>query len=144
LDDAFGRWIQELDGRKVVIILDTCHSGGQATHEKGVGVPAAGTAEFDFLDGELARAKDVGQKETALLTSSKASELSMERREGDLSVMTYFLTRQLRDGSGPLTLSQIHGQLKDSVPLYVEKNFPGATQTPVLADETTPPFYLRP
>lgn len=36
LDDTLGRWIQELDGRKVAVILDACHSGGQATAGKGV------------------------------------------------------------------------------------------------------------
>ena len=28
MDDVFGRWIQDLDGRRVVVILDACFSGG--------------------------------------------------------------------------------------------------------------------
>src|SRR5207248_1192572 len=29
MDKTFGRWVQELDGRKLIVILDACHSGGQ-------------------------------------------------------------------------------------------------------------------
>jgi hypothetical protein len=149
LDDTFGRWLQELDGRKLVIILDTCHSGGQHTQEKslvkGIGdPPPPGAVEFDFLDGELARAKDIGQRETALMASSLAKQISFERKEGDLSAMTYFLVEQLQNGGGPITLPDAYGQLRRLVPEYVERNFPGTTQTPLLIDNTTPPLFLRP
>jgi len=146
LDDTFGRWIQELDGRKVMVILDTCHSGGQSEQAKGLGeLPTlpAGT-EFDFLDGEMERAKDIGQRETALLASSLATQVSFERTERDLSVMTYFLVQQLNRSSGSLTLDAAFENLKREVADYVELAFPGSTQTPFLIDNMTPPFYLRP
>lgn len=150
IDDAFGRWVQELDGRKVVVILDTCHSGGQNAQEKGIyskalGVdqPHVGGVRFDFLDGDLKRTKDIGQKETALMASSMAAQVSFERREGDLSTLTFFLVDQL-GGSGPLTLPAAFDALKSQVAQYVESNFPGATQTPVLIDNTSSPILLRP
>jgi len=109
LDDTIGRWLQELDGRKLVVILDTCHSGGQTAQEKslakGLGdAPLGGDVVFDFLDGELERAKDIGQKEMAMLASSKATQVSFERKEGDLSTMTYFLVQLLEAQSGGVTL----------------------------------------
>ena len=150
IDDAFGRWIQELDGRKVVVILDTCHSGGQNAQEKsvfakslGINQPPVGGVRFDFLDGDLQRTKDIGQKETALMASSMAAQVSFERREGDLSTLTYFLVEQL-GGTGPLTLPAAFDSVKNQVAQYVETNFPGTTQTPVLIDNTTSPIYLRP
>ena len=149
LDDTFGRWFQELDGRQLLVILDTCHSGGQSAQEKslakGLGneEPAAG-AEFDFLDGELARAKDIGQEETALLASSMANQVSFERKEGDLSTMTYFLVEQLNLGSESVTLLAAYESMKQRVAEYVEQMFPGTTQTPVLVDNLSPPFFLRP
>lgn len=146
LDDTFGRWIQELDGRKVLIVLDTCHSGGQATQAKGLhqnlNVPPGTT--FDFLDGELKRAKDVGQSEMAMLASSEPSQVSFERKEGDLSAMTYFLVQQLEKSAVPVTLQDAYQYLRQRVAAYVEQQFPGATQTPVLIDATTPPTFLRP
>ncbi|HUT93090.1 MAG TPA: DUF4384 domain-containing protein [Thermoguttaceae bacterium] len=150
LDDTIGRWLQELDGRKLVVILDTCHSGGQSTQEKslakGLGdpVPAGGGVVFDFLDGEMERAKDIGQEETAMLASSTAMQVSFERKEGDLSTMTYFLVQQLSAQSGAVTLPSVYENLKRQVASYVEQAFPGTTQTPVLVDNMTPPFYLRP
>ena len=36
-DDEFGRWAQNLSARKVLFIIDTCHSGGLATNAKGIG-----------------------------------------------------------------------------------------------------------
>jgi uncharacterized caspase-like protein len=150
LDDTFGRWMQDLDGRKLMIILDTCHSGGQTAMEKslakGLGTPApvAGDVQFDFLDGEMERAKDIGQRETALLASSTATQVSFERREGDLSTMTYFLVAQLSANPGAVTLDMAYQNLKREVAAYVERTFPGTTQTPVLVNNMTPPFYLRP
>jgi hypothetical protein len=150
MDDTFGRWLQELDGRKLLVILDTCHSGGQTALEKslakGLGAPqpAGGDVEFDFLDGEMERAKDIGQKETALLASSLASQVSFERKEADLSTMTYFLIEQMGGAPGPLTLGAAYENLKRQVAAYVERNFLGTTQTPVLVDNLSPPFYLRP
>ncbi|MFO0905751.1 MAG: DUF4384 domain-containing protein [Pirellulales bacterium] len=145
LDDHFGRLMQHLDGRKVVLLLDTCHSGGQATAEKGLrgldGVKSLG--DLDMLDGELQHTKDIGQKETALLVSSRAAQISFVRKEGDLSVMTKFLDQLIRESQGPLSLTEAAAQLKKLVPEYVADRFPGATQTPELIDNTSPPLYLR-
>ena len=71
-------------------------------------------------------------------------ESVFERKEGDLSTMTYFLVAQLRSGHGPITLSDAFAQLKDQVARYVEEKFPGTTQSPVLVNDLTGPFYLRP
>ncbi|MGE3777890.1 MAG: DUF4384 domain-containing protein, partial [Pirellulaceae bacterium] len=147
LDDTFGRWLQEMDGRKVVVILDTCHSAGQAALEKGLmgvdGLPNA-TGPLDFFDGEFTRTKDIGQKETAMLASSRAAQVSFVRREGDLSAMTYFLIELMKTSERPVTLVDAFQYLEKNLPQYVQANFPGTTQTPVLVDATTPPVYLRP
>lgn len=146
LDDTFGRWLQDLDGRRILVVLDTCYSGGQSSQAKGLvnANPADNNANFDFLDGDLERTKDLGQKEMAILTSSQANQVSFERKEGDLSSMTYFFIAQLRNGSGPISLPEMWEGLKEKVAAYVEQSFPGSTQTPVLIDHTTPPLYLRP
>lgn len=144
IDDAFGRWVQELDGRRVVVILDTCFSGGQSAASKGLpGVPSK-AAEFDFFDGDFARAKDLKQEESAVLASSAADQVSMERKEGGLSVMTHILATMLAEDKEGVTLSAAFGKLKEAVPAYVREAFPGVEQTPVLFDTTTPPVYLRP
>ena len=131
LDDALGRWIQELDGRKVVIILDACHSGGQA---EGKGL--------DFLDSELGRIKDIGQKDAAMLFSSASDEISAERRDDKLSVMTYFLVMKMA-ASESLTLEEAYDYVKVEVPKYMKKHFPGRTQTPQLCPQDGADVKLR-
>jgi len=145
LDDAFGRWLQCLDGRRVALILDTCCSGGQSKYEKGLGSgdPKPGTV-FDFLDGELARTKDVGQAESAMLYSAKPDQIAFERRELDLSVMTHFLVGLLEEATGPITLTQAFDYVKVQVPRYVEQQLHGSSQTPGLINNLSTELYLRP
>jgi len=127
-------------------VLDTCHSGGQSSGQKSIAGSSATPAPiaFDFLDGELTRIKDIGQRDTALLASSTSSQVSFERKEGDLSTMTYFLIEQLRAAQGPVTVTEAFPQLRQSVSDYVTKTFPGTTQTPILVDNLSGPFHLRP
>lgn len=122
-DDRFGRWIQKLDGRSVVLIIDACHSGGQSALEKSVG--AASRNEFQFLDNELVRAKDIGQPNIAMITSSQADQLSFERPDGSFSVMTGLMLEQMASAER-LSLDEMWEYLKDSVPNYVTQNIPGA------------------
>jgi hypothetical protein len=164
MDKTFGRWVQALDGRKVMVILDTCHSGGQiqgaakralnkgsaeaiAKCSKAVNckdIPDKWTKKY-FLDLEMRRAKDIGQKDAAVLASSTAKQVSFERQEHDMSVMTYFLVDAVQKASGPLSLEQLYDRIKDKVPAYVEENFPGTTQTPVLAPRPIyPGLNVRP
>ena len=147
LDDTFGSWMLKLGGRRVVVILDACYAAGQHNEAKSLGKAldsslAERDVPFDFFN--LDRTKALGQKELAMLASSKASQVSFERKQGDLSTMTYFLVDKLDHSNEPVTLPQAFESLKHDVPQYVEENFLGSTQTPVLIDETTPPTYLRP
>jgi hypothetical protein len=146
LDDTFGRWVQDLDGRKVIFILDTCYSAGQAAGQKGIGpnLPGSDVPFKNFLERHLQRAKDIGQKETAILASAKASQQAFERWEGDMSVMTFFLVNQLKSGNSQVSLNDAFNKVKTAVPEYVKEKYAGATQNPVLVDNTTPPVYLRP
>jgi hypothetical protein len=43
-----------------------------------------------------------------------------------------------------VTVSEIFPQLKQSVTDYVTRTFPGTTQTPILVDNLSGPFLLRP
>src|SRR5262249_60338172 len=84
MHDMFGRWVQALDGRSAVVILDTCHSGGQiediakalkaggfraadnvAKYGKAIGTrnDKRGLDHKNFLEGNLVRMKGIGQKD---------------------------------------------------------------------------------
>lgn len=105
-DDLFGRWLQSLDGRQIVVILDICFSGGFATQEKAL--RSAGGERFDFLDRELTRLKDIGQRETALFAASGAREVSLEGLPTKLGLMTSFFAGALAKAQAPLNLQQAY------------------------------------
>ena len=172
MDDTLGRWVQALDGRNVVVILDACHSGGQATG-KGLGDGKSGEkgglfqnvessksssslnslfgsakdggrvktvrwghlpSPGDLLQGELARIKDIGQDDAVMLASSASDEISAERRDQKLSVMTYFLVERIVKADS-LTLKEAYKYVSQEVPKYMKEHYPGRTETPVLCPE---------
>ena len=51
------------------------------------------------MDVQLKGVKDIGQKDAAVLASSTPDQVSFERREGDMSVLTYFVIKLLEDAS---------------------------------------------
>jgi hypothetical protein len=147
-----------------MVILDTCHSGGHTAvtkdggtkklgtedrkHVKGlleIGVGTKDNPKSHFLQSAMLRAKSIGQKDAAVLASSTAKQVSFERREKDLSVMTYYLVDLIAKGDHGLTLKQAFDGISTKVKGYVEKNFEGTTQTPVFTDQAVAtPALLKP
>lgn len=142
---TFARWLQSLDGRKVVLILDACYAGGQGGGgERGLVDPTP-NVPFDFLDEELLQVtKSIGRQQVAKLASSMGRQPSLVRLDGNVSVMTGFLIEFLSTGTDSVTLKDAYEYLKVKVPQYVRARFPGFEQTPVLIDNITPPVHLRP
>ena len=126
-DDQFGHWLQALDGRQVIVVLDVCHSGGFSANERGIQAgqfraPAQQRKEkFDFLDQEIVRLKDIGQSNAALFTACSAQETTMERLEKDNGVMTYSLMETLQRATGKLTLIDAHRQVSALMTSYQEQ-----------------------
>lgn len=123
-DDLFGHWLQRLDGRQVVVILDSCMSGGFATAEKGENTPPNSEdgnklpVSFDFLDSEVARLKDIGQKETALLAACRRNEITLTREDLKHSVFTYHLLREMQQTQPPNELNAAYRQISESMKTY--------------------------
>ena len=154
IDDMFARWMAELDGRQVCIVLDNCYSGGASKGGvKGIMGPASlgqsRALAFDFFDGELRRAKDLGQKETAVIAASQANQIAWEKPSGEGSVLTYFLLNELADpkadtnGDGHLSVTELYRAVSDQVEKYVEKEFQ-AEQKPLLIDNAEDRIIFRP
>ncbi len=142
-DAEFGHWLQRLDGRQVIVILDICFAGGFATHEKGLTDEQADPRQFQFLQDQMVRLKDIGQPESALLAASRADQTSQVRREEDLSVMTYALIESLRGASEPVTLQQAYEDCGREMKRYFsERNIPG--HEPQLFNYCTRPVLLKP
>ena len=176
-DSDLTDWLQKLDGRRVALIMDVgfCPRSahfraddfgmlvmvpGASENEKGLRPsrpPLELVIERCFLGGEVVRpdageellsADAMGPNGIAVLMAAKVGNPVFERREGDLSVMTHFLTKLLAEGKEPITLAAVYKHLKTEVFTYVrekEKDVPDfLRQKPLLIDRNATPVYLRP
>ena len=128
-EDDFGRWIQQsLKGRRVMIFIDACHSGG--------------LLEEPFAAKTLARAKSIGGDGVYVLASSCVDQFSFESRgDSDMSVMTHYLLDVFANGKRTTTHAQLKGLIGDKVERYTKKEY-NATQTVVDYNGLRPEIYL--
>jgi hypothetical protein len=153
-DDLFGRWLQRLSGRQVIVILDACHAGGFANQEKGAPKSAPRKANFDFLDSELVRLKDIGQPEHAMLAACTAEESAMEMADGTKnSVLTGYILMCLQQMPGPLKIEDAQEYCQEHFPEYFAKinklreeqgYQPATPHHSYLISNCTRPLYLKP
>lgn len=152
-EDEFGRYVQELDGRKVMVIIDACHSGGQIEGAKspsnrsarGADPRSRGERPTQFLDDVIARARSIGQHDAAILTACRLDEVSIESSKLKSGLLTYFIVDTMDKNPGPLTLEDIFKKVSPQVEDYCERNRITARQTPVFSDQTPrPPATMRP
>jgi hypothetical protein len=86
--NELSRWLQDLPGRRIIVILDACMSGGFANQSasgetKGLFLDevfktATDPRDFQFLKEQLGRLKDLGDVNTALLTAARADQASLQ------------------------------------------------------------------
>ncbi|MBL9124867.1 MAG: DUF4384 domain-containing protein [Planctomycetaceae bacterium] len=123
-DDEFGNWLhQALDGRQIVVMLDSCHSGGFGVSAKGgLNEQKAESVKFDFLDQEIARLKDIGQNDTALFATCSPFQSVMVPKADDfpvrMSLMTYFVVQQLHTTQGSIDLEASFRNCHDKMAKY--------------------------
>ncbi len=145
LDTTFGQWVRALEGRKVLVLLDTCHSGAVADGAKAVALPGGVRAvpqiPEHFLADVFKGAKALGLPNVWLLASSRAEQPSFERREKDHGVMTFFLMERL-SAKGRATVGDVAEYVKQKVPRYVAQKKLGP-QDPVFDGPDSPVVVLR-
>jgi serine/threonine protein kinase len=152
IDDRLNEALQGLRGRKVALILDVCFAGGA---NKGKGTGAGSEASEGFSVGGLVdRPRNVTKgpgdpnpSEVVLLAASSDRQVSFGHSNGDLSVMTYFLDRDLElHPSTKISVADAYEHLKRSVAEYFEiHQAQDIAQTPVLDDPqaVSSSIYLR-
>lgn len=168
-DDEFGRWVQNLSGRKVLFIFDTCHSGGLAENAKSLGSfsnafsddyvnnsrqsrsigsinsPSDSDADLDWDFGleACASVKDIGQANLAVIASCAKTEPSLVMEEKGLSVMTSFILEELKKGSG-ITHEQLYRRIKPKVYDYVKQRYEAFGQNVTFQDDFSQPMIVNP
>ena len=101
-DTLFAHWLQMLSGRQILVILDSGYAFSFAP------LPKAGPVGFNFLNSNVARLNDLGQREIALLGGCGVAGSDVVRDPERLSLMTGCLIKCLTSLPGPITLEQAH------------------------------------
>lgn len=138
IDDDFGRWVQNLSGRKVLFLIDTCHSSGMGNRAKSL----SSDDDWDFGFSECSVVKDLGQSNLALISSCAKSEVSLVREDDEMSVMTWYVVDCLKK-SPSVNQKELHSKIKSQVFDYVKKVY-GIDQNVVIQDDFDTPMILNP
>jgi hypothetical protein len=125
-DDELASWLDELESQKIVLLLDTCFSGGMAQSTSTTRVKSLWTylapqhilSPQDWQDGF---AQDVQGAGRVVLMASAEDETSIESSELGQGVFTYYFAQALRsssadtNGNGWVSATEAHAYLAPKV-----------------------------
>ena len=128
-DDEFGNWMSSLKTNNVVIILDSCFSGGATKSIKGLSPGGLKAAPYNnvFSDFEL--------EDKVLLAASEENQPSLESEKLNQGVFTHYLLKALKgkadlDQDGNITVNEVYKYVKPKVKEFAAET--GEMQTPLL------------
>lgn len=140
-DVLLTRWLQCLEGRQVILILDT--SPSRTVSHNGKEIQPVPVAFMSNLTGNIRTLRSYGQTDISLLIAGSLNQRAHLRREKDCSAMTYFLIEELQGSPSPLTLRQWHNQSAYKVEKYVRQNHK-AGQVPQLLGHGADSVIIKP
>ena len=124
-DDEFNAWLSTLDSTKVVVLIDSCHSGGMIMGAKGI--TKVGSGKVAVGDGF---AKDIDKAGRVVLTASDDDQDSFGFGALQNGVFTYYLVEGLQtpaadtNGNGWVSAEEAYSYLRDRVDNYVLTHVP--------------------
>jgi hypothetical protein len=135
VDDVLARWIEELSGRHVVLILDTCHSGGVV---EGKGLSR-------LFGDEAGRVKDIAQLDVTVMTSCAADERSLFEGTPDKTMwFTHFLAQAVEKLPGPVTVRSAYDYCRKGLRQVLNRRNEARDQEPTLGGNVLSPIDLVP
>jgi hypothetical protein len=142
-DDEFGTWLDELESNQIVVIVDSCFSGGIAAgataSSRGLLSQADMGAGAANLQAGDAFAQDVNESGRVVLMASAADQASWESSALEHGVFTYFLIEALSSTSadtnqnGWVSAEEAFSYLESRVDSYVQSHI-GYYQYPQISD----------
>jgi len=125
-DDAVGDWVSSLRSEHVILIFDSCHSGGAAKTVKSYETPGSRAGPGNTVFTDL-----MGVDGVLVMTACQATELAQQDDSLGYGVFTYFLLSGLgglekvgepeadTDQDGRVTVEELKRYLQREVPQYV-------------------------
>jgi len=124
-DDELDAWLSTLDSTKVVVIIDSCFSGGMIKGAKGSA--KAGSGKVAVGDGF---AKDIDRAGRVVMTACDDDQESFEFDALQNGIFTYYLVEGLQaaaadvNGNGSVSVEEAYSYLRDRVDNYVLTHVP--------------------
>jgi hypothetical protein len=135
LATILARWIEEISDRHVVLILDTCHSGG-AVEGKGLS---------RLFGDEAGRVKDIAQLDVTVMTSCAADERSLFEGTPDRTMwFTHFLAQAVETLAAPVKVRDAYEFCRKGLRQVLERRSEARDQGPTLSDNSLVPIVLVP
>jgi PKD repeat protein len=146
VDDTIGYWFSNLACQHVLMIFDSCFSGGASRGARSFGQGGSRAAAGNEVFTDMAGAGKL------FLAASQEDESSYEYSDLEHGVFTYFLLRGLgdetlpeveglppitepeadEDGDGRVTVGEMQKYLDSKVSLYVKQHEGSGSQNPVV------------
>jgi len=138
-DDEFGQFLDEITSEHVLVIFDSCYSGGLPKGQRGLPPRGKPKGPLDFFN-------DFDPKGKLVLAASAEDQLSWEDRSLGHGVFTHFLLEGLKgkadaNGDYRVTAEELYEYVYREVPKYVRKKF-HADQEPQLLGKGDPRVEL--
>ena len=139
LDDTIARWLQELYGRRVVLIVDSCLAGGLTDAKT---LP---NFKLNFLADEANRLKDISQLNLTILTSTMADEQALfEGTPNETMWFSHFLIQAVEETENRLTVQDAFAAIRVVMREIVRKLGAAMAQQPTLTENNLIPVWLVP
>jgi len=145
-DDEFAYWINSLKAENILLIFDSCFSGG-AAKAKGIinkDISIKGEVKVDnFVKDIFGEVPRVG---VSLLGASKADQISFEEPKLKMGIFTYYLVDSMGKESdmnldNKIDIEEMFYNLKPKVMNFSKSNYK-LEQEPILIDTMKNPFEL--
>jgi hypothetical protein len=144
-DDIFGYWVRRIRSQKILLLFDSCYSGGAAKGTKGFQM-MKGTTKALPRDSVVA---DVSRDGVAVLTASKADQFAQESEHlaGGHGVFTYFLSKALSGSAdfnqdSVISISELYKSVYQDITQWTFRE-EKPLQSPTMANRIRSEFKLK-
>lgn len=135
LETTLARWLQELPGRQIVLLLEACRSGGFAASK---GTSPRRPFMQDFFVDEADRLKGISRLNTIIISACGSDENDRFRSGPDeVCCMAAFLTEAMAKLPAPVTVEQAFVYYKTRLRTWLEQEL--GEQEPVMLDNVLLP-----
>jgi hypothetical protein len=132
-DTALARWLQELSGRQVAMLISSCHSGSMLDEK----------VLAQFLAREAARVKGISQLNVAVVASSLPDETTLSPLDKPVW-LSQFLAEAMTQLPRPVTLEQAFDYYREKHKARLERSGTAGWHEPVFTNNALVPIVLAP